>query len=44
MTSHSSGGPLERKRWCAMGDVICVVYGIVIFALLIGYVFGCEKV
>jgi len=27
-----------------MGDVICISYGIVIFALLIGYVFGCEKV
>jgi hypothetical protein len=27
-----------------MGDVVCILYGIVIFALLIGYVFGCEKV
>jgi len=27
-----------------MGDVISIAYGIVIFALLIGYVSGCEKV
>jgi hypothetical protein len=27
-----------------MGDVISIAYSIVIFALLIGYVFGCEKV
>jgi hypothetical protein len=32
------------KGWCAMGDLIAVVYGFFVFGLLILYVTGCEKV
>jgi hypothetical protein len=32
------------ERWCLMGDLISVVFGLVIFAVLILYVPACEKV
>jgi len=32
------------ERWFPMGDIISVAAGVVIFALLILYVTGCEKV
>ncbi len=32
------------KGWCAMGDLVAVVYGFFVFGLLILYVTGCEKV
>jgi hypothetical protein len=33
-----------RERWCHMGDVIAVMFGVTIFALLLVYIPACEKV